>query len=471
MVMFDEAVVYVDIETSGASYKNSRIIEIAIIRVENNQIVDEYRTLVNPRTRLPNFITQITGITDDDLQGAPFFEEIAASVHAITQGAIFIAHNVQFDLSFIKRHMQECGYGFNPKLLCMVRLSRALYPYYKGHSLDKIVRRHSIKVENRHRAYGDATALKDFVAIAYKEHGAGMFNKAVARQLKTRTFPPRLDSADVDKLSKYSGVYIFENEEGQPIYIGKSINIRSRVLSHFRQASTHSKEMKLSRTTHKIRTIETGNELEALLLESKVIKELLPIFNKKLRRTRQQSVFMKSTNEQGYSIIELTNVDVSQLQDISSIYGVFNNKSRAKASLETILRTYQLCSKLLGLENAKEACFLYQLAKCKGACIGKESPSLYNARVEIALMRCKVEQWPYKSPILISIGNDSERAIVVDQWVVIGYLNSIADSAANFERNPGNFDIDTYRILRSFLFSAKKLISVKPISNEFLEAL
>lgn len=458
--MFDSPVVFIDIETNGGSYKTSQIIEIAAIRVEHGEIVQEFKSLVNPGTPIPYWITNLTGLTENDLVHAPSFEDVAYELEQILEGAIFAAHNVRFDYSFVKKQLEETGRKFNPQLFCTVRLSRALYPHHQGHSLAKILERHQIAVNSRHRAYDDARAIYDFTQLAYNEHGHTLFSEAVARQLKTKTLPPNLDESYLKNVQNKPGVYVFEDESGQPIYVGKSVNLRNRVLSHFSGDTKFSKEMKISQNTHKLRVIETGSELEALLLESQMIKELLPVYNKKLRRSRQQSVFRKNINEAGYITISVETTNLSEAENLDDIYGVYPNRMKAKTALENILKTYQLCSKLLGVEKTKNACFLYQLGKCRGACIGKETQESYNQRVEFALERSKIESWPYKSPIALRLPEG--KAIVIDRWVVQGYLEPVENEEPYFKRVQQAFDVDTYRILYSFIKKHKNSLVITP---------
>ena len=459
--MFDKPVVYVDIETSGSNWQRSHIIEIAAIRVEAGEVVDEYKTLLNPGTPLPFWITKLTGITDGDLVDAPFFEDIAHELKTVLDGAIFIAHNVRFDYSYIKRQLESSGYKYNPDLLCTVRLSRALYPQNKGHSLEKIIARHNIEVESRHRAYADTKAIMDFADLAYKEHGHEAFHQAVSKQLKTKSLPPNLDEAYMKDVKNTPGVYVFENEFGQAVYVGKSVNLRSRVLSHFNADNKFSKEMKISQNTHKLRVIETGDELEALLLESKMIKDLLPVHNRKLRRNKSHAVIVKNQNEQGYTTLSVETKDIAEFAEMERIYGVYTSQGKAKSALEDKRKTYGLCSKLLNLEGGKGACFMYQLGKCKGACVGKESAALYNTRIEIALNRSKMESWPYKSAVVINTGG--ERSIVVDKWIVVGYIQNVEEGEPYFKKIARSFEIDTYRILRSFIKTHAKSLSIMPV--------
>jgi DNA polymerase-3 subunit epsilon len=459
--MFNGPVVFIDIETNGGNSKKSSVIEIGAIRVEEGQIIDEYKTLVNPGSPLPYWITKITGITDADLTQAPYFDEIAYQLNKILEGATFIAHNVRFDYSFIKRQLEACGYSFKPKLLCTVRLSRALYPEAQGHSLEKVIARHGIKVNARHRAYDDAKAIMDFSNLAYQEHGEDKFRAAVVLQSRSQTIPPNLNPSAMKGVANKPGVYIFEDEAGRPLYVGKSKQLRTRLMSHFNQDIRNSKEMKLSQSVHNIRTIETKSELEALLSESKLVKELLPIHNRQLRRHSELSVVLKSTDEAGYSIAKVEAVRELTPEMLESVYGVYTSSKKAKSALDTKQRTYNLCPKLLGIERAKNACFLYQLGKCYGACIGKEPPERYNERLEIAMQRSRIESWPYGGPILISESVSSK--LVVDRWVITGRVNT-KNKISRFKPMPALFDIDSYRILRSYLASSAGKGSIKPYS-------
>lgn len=461
MDLYGEPVVYVDIETSGGSYARSKIIEIAAIRVEGGQVVREFKTLLNPGTAIPYWITKLTGITNGDVVDAPYFEDIAYELNDVLDNAIFIAHNVRFDYGYVKRQLEAQGSSYNPKLLCTVRLSRALYKEHKGHSLEKIIARHNLAVNGRHRAYDDAKAIKDFAELAYRQHGPAAFEQAISRQLKTRSLPPNLDQTAMADVKNKPGVYVFEDEQGNPMYVGKSVNIRNRVLSHFNQDTKITKEMKIAQSTHNVRTIETRNELEALLLESKMVKELMPLHNRQLRPQRKSSVLLKSQNEQGYTTLEVAEVALETLDDLTCIYGVYTTRSKARKALEDKRKTFDLCPKLLGLEKTGGACFMSQLGKCKGACAGREPAALYNARLEIALQRSKMDSWRYKSPVVISTGDGTH--IVVDKWIVLGYLDEVEEAEPVFRPVEKAFDIDTYRILRGYIKKHLGSLKIIPI--------
>lgn len=461
--MFQFPTVFVDIETTGGSFRNNRIIEVAVIRYENGEVVDEFQTLINPEVVIPYFITSITGIVDADVANAPRFAEIADRLEEIMDGAVFVAHNVRFDYSFLRHEFANVGIDFKPRLLCTVRLSRTLYAQQKGHSLKALIQRHGIEVKDRHRAQADAEAMLRFVQIAYREHGAEVFAEAVGEQFKTQSLPVHLESDKLQGISNKPGVYVFEDEAGNPVYVGKSVTLRKRIQSHFSSDIRASKEMKIAQNTHNVRVVETDNELEALLLESQMVKQLLPVYNRQLRRTSAQAVIIKELNDDGYFTLSHQIADISTMDDLSPVYGVFQTRMKAKNKLDDIAKTYQLCPKLLGLEKPAKSCFWYQLGKCKGACIGKEPAKLYNLRCEFAMERSKIDSWPYKSPIAIRFGQ-AAKSLVVDQWMVRGYLHEDTEQPT-FESIASQFDIDTYRILKRFIGSPKARTHISPVNG------
>jgi DNA polymerase III subunit epsilon len=471
--MFSEPVVFVDIETTGGSYRTSQIIEFAAIRVENGEITEKFSTLINPGSPIPGHITRLTGITTANVEYAPYFVEVAEQIHSIMNGAIFIAHHVRFDYSFLKRQLGVCNINFNPRMLCSVRISRALYPLDKGHGLEAIIKRFNIQTVNRHRAYDDAEAIWKFLQIAFKEHGSEKFEQAVNKQLKTRTLPPNLDVSAFNSLPNSVGVYTFLDSRGAPIYIGKSVSIRKRVMSHFAQDTEIDKEMKLSLRTHSITHIETASELEALLLESRMVKERLPLYNQQLRRIRKMYALRTVTNSDGFRSIEIDYVNHEDISPDKSIYGVYSSKMKARRSLEDIQKTYDLCPKLLGIEKASRECFKYQLGKCKGACNSHEAPDGYNLRFEIAFEKTKLDKWPYSSPIIISHINvpGEEKTLVIDNWNVIGELKSQEGCDPHYKAWKSAFDIDTYRIIKSYVQRKSGNIKLQPISYGELESM
>ena len=142
----------VDLETTGGLAKRDKITEIGIVLFDGKEVLETYQTLVNPGRSIPPEITRITNITNDMVADAPYFYEVAKRVVELTEGAIFVAHNVRFDYSFLKEEFASLGYTFTKRQLCTVRLSRKAFPGLKSYSLGNLIKHFKIEVSARHRA-------------------------------------------------------------------------------------------------------------------------------------------------------------------------------------------------------------------------------------------------------------------------------------------------------------------------------
>ena len=463
--LLDEPYVCVDVETDGMNYTHGHVIEVAAIRVEHGEIVREFTTLINPGVSIPYFITNLTGITTNDVQDAPAFGDIADELTDILDGATFVAHNVRFDYSFLKQEFRRVGIDFEPKQLCTVKLSRKLYPDQSSHKLSSLIERHGFVYSARHRAYDDAHVLWQFLTLTQQQFAHQALNEAISYQIKRPSLPKHLDMDSITNLPTGHGVYMFDDEKGMPLYIGKSVNIRRRVLSHFTRDSEEYREFKIAQSVHAIRFESTGGELEALLREAHLIKTEQPLYNRRLRRVRMLTALRQQINSDGYiSIVsdQLTEVKPDQFDTILALY---DKRGAAKTSLLTIIKTFDLCPKLCGIEKAKGACFSYQLGRCKGACIGKESSDSYNRRVLLAFEHKRIQSWPYDGPVVVretQSGGAGSNGFIVDQWSIIGKIFQEEDFEPVVTRYEAVFDYDAYKILRSFMTQRGANIQVSP---------
>lgn len=469
---FQAPLVFVDIETNGLNHVRGRIIEVAAIRVENGRVVRKFTSLIDPESELPHYITNLTGITSGDLAGAPAFHQIATDLQEVLSGAIFVAHNVRFDYSFLKQEFGRLGINFLPKQLCTVKLSRALHPHQRGHKLQNLIDRHGFTVSARHRAYDDAAVLWQFVQYLAKNFSPEQIEAAIANQIRQPALPKSLDPELVRDLPETSGVYIFEDAAGQALYVGKSVNIKKRVLSHFGRDHAESKEFKISQSIKSISVRQTPGELSALLLESRLVKELQPIFNRQLRRVQKLVLIREIVNSEGYATVQMEEANEIDPADAVSILAVYNHRGKARDALESNIRLFDLCPKLMGLEKSKTACFLYQLKKCRGACIGHESAEAYNRRLRLAFERQRIKAWPYGGPVLVEEGAEADRhGIVIDQWCVLGEVKQEEYCEPVLTPRTKHFDMDTYKILNSFLNTKLNKLSIKRIPYEQLHIL
>lgn len=171
--------VILDLETTGATPSYHRITEIALICFECGVETERWQTLVNPGVSIPSFISRLTGITNDMVRDAPAFEDIAPVLHGYLDRAILAAHNVRFDYGFLKNEYRRLGAVLRQKVMCTVKLSRALYPHHEGHGLDAIMARHGLACLTRHRAMGDVELVVDYMEFAKRDLGEAAVLDAV----------------------------------------------------------------------------------------------------------------------------------------------------------------------------------------------------------------------------------------------------------------------------------------------------
>ncbi|HZI01998.1 MAG TPA: exonuclease domain-containing protein, partial [Flavisolibacter sp.] len=210
----------VDIETTGSYAAGNGIIEIAVRVFDGTQVIEQFETLINPGQRIPRYIQAFTGITNEMVEDAPYFEEVAEKLFTILQGNIFVAHNVNFDYSFVKNHLQLYGYTLNTKKLCTVRLSRQIFPGYPSYSLGNLCHSIGIQLENRHRAGGDADATVTLFRLLLQHDKKEVINTSLKRNSKEQTLPPNVPKAHFDALPSSPGVYYFHDSKGVVVYVG-----------------------------------------------------------------------------------------------------------------------------------------------------------------------------------------------------------------------------------------------------------
>jgi DNA polymerase-3 subunit epsilon len=462
MTSFPEAFCIVDTETTGMRAAFSRITDIAIIRVEKGKVVKRYETLINPGVSLPPYIKRITGLTDEDIAGAPSFEEVALEIEGILKGAVFVAHNVAFDYSFLQSEFRRIGIGWAAPKLCSVSLSRALFPEHKKHNLDAIIERHGITCDTRHRAMPDAEAVLSFFMSLQKKVARKKLEDAVYRVLD-RYSPKNA----LEELPDSAGVYFFYGKQEELLYVGKSKHVRTRVRSHFRTKTDGSG--RLGEETDRIETMRTSGELSALILEASLIKKESPAYNKALRKRKKLVIAKLVPNEDGYLTVYLEYVE--KLTPDDSVSSVWRTMSQAKQRLEKLAETHKLCPKLLHLDASLHSCFNYQLRKCDGACKGKVPPQEYNERVREAFAKRKMRTWPYGGAVLIR-EEESESAgtvFIVDNWTLRHAYRYDGAAYEPFLQDLSSasalFDYDTYKILVRYMLDPSNKRNMRVLSG------
>ncbi len=463
----------VDLETTGTSAVYDRIIEVGVLRISKGELVETFSTLVDPERPISYYIERLTGIGDKDVRGAPVFRDIRDRLFELLDGAVLVAHNARFDYGFLKREFERENIDFSAKCLCTARLSRMLFPEHRRHNLDSIIERFNIDCVNRHRAFDDAAVLWEFIRRAKAIVEEERLKEAIAAILKTPTLPPLLPESVVAGLPEACGVYIFYGQAGEPLYVGKSVNIRSRVLSHFLNDRHSVKEMALCRQVADLKVIRTSGELGALLRETALIKELSPLFNRKPAARRKLTAARKAVDDQGYTTVLLEPLDACAVDDIRDIVGVFKSKRQARDTLWSAVREYGLCPKKLNLEKGDGACSYMQLAKCRGACVSAESAVSYNLRALGAFEATRLDSWPFSGPVLIEekdIAGGAGEVFAIDQWKLLAWYTYDECGVRHLHNGECVFDYEQYRVFQAYINDGRRRAGIRRITHEELGA-
>lgn len=455
----------VDIETTGGNAVEHRIIEIAIFIHDGNAIVDSYQSLVNPGKKIPPFITSLTGIDDDMVADAPCFEDIADEVLKFTEDKIFVAHNVNFDYSFVRKEFATLNIDFVRKKLCTVRLSRKLIPGMKSYSLGNLCTARNIIIEDRHRAHGDAEATaKLLTQLLAKENAAEVLTAFASNRSKEMRIPPHLALEVFEKLPTCEGVYFFHDQQGKVIYVGKAINIKDRVKQHFLGA-THTKNRNMFlNSIHDVSYKVTGNELIALLLENEAIKKHYPKYNISNKNFILNFGLYKYTDQLGF-----TRIAISKVGKHDKPFVGFSTNAEAMNHVLAKVHEHGLCLRLCGVINGKVKCsYQNPYGTVCEVCQGNADVELYNQKIIEAF-----EGLGQQSTFLIkTAGRDrqEEGFVMVEQGRFLGYGfvgldNEVSDlQDLKSYLNPCYDTQDSQGIIKSFL-KKSKLITEQPIKT------
>ena len=495
--------VFVDLETTGTSAARERITEVGIVSVDfdgDSVRVQEWSSLVNPQRPIPSEIQWLTGITNAMVRDAPTFAELADTLLERLRDAVFIAHNARFDYGFLKAEFARLGIPWRATTLCTVRLSRLIDPDRSPHTLDAVAARYGLDGEQRHRALGDARVLWRFLQALAARRPPAEIEQAVGALLRASSTPPMLPPDALDGIPDTPGVYLFYGLNAHPIYIGKSLTLRSRVMAHFSADHANAQDARLSQQVCRIEWEETAGDVGALLREAELVKTRLPAHNIALRRHAGQVLLRLTGNRPRF--VPAAQVEPDALPEH---HGPFGSRAAGRAHLLALAREHRLCLKTLGLERAASKarkapvgrsappaddapgqllaaastgpttapqetqqatqqaaspapCFAYQVRRCAGACVGEEPADAHAQRVETLLEPLRIARWPYDAAVaLIERRADGlrEQLHVFDRWCWLGSVatldaaHSLAAAAA-----PRCFDADIYRIARAALARA-----------------
>jgi DNA polymerase-3 subunit epsilon len=462
-----DALVFVDLETTGANFANDRIIEIGLIEVDRDG-VREWSTLVDPGRPVPPFITGLTGIDTAMVAAAPTFAQVAPALVEKLRGRLFVAHNARFDYGFLKHEFRRAGIDFRATSLCTVKLSRALFPGHRRHNLDTLVERYGVAIPagERHRALGDARVLWDLWRHWHTLLPGETIREAVERITGRPELPPQLDPALLDDLPEAPGAYAVFGQDGVLLTAKRAANLRQQVFAHFAPAR---RDSALVRDAWRIEWREAAGEFGARLRELEL--------NAARRRPPEElyswRLVRHGDGDFRPELVHAGEIDFTRTDDL---FGLYHGRREAIQALRKLAEAHRLCHHFTGLGNGRagEACVAYRQRGCRGACVGKEPVSLHSARLMAALAKHRIRPWPYSGPIALVERDEfgmREDAHVINDW---GYLGTASDETtlrALFEEAAGRgtadgspcFDPDIYRIVVKCLQEGRLRVVSPPL--------
>lgn len=370
----------VDIETTGGHAAGNSITEIAIHLTDGERVVEAFESLVNPQQPIPRYIQALTGISQEMVEKAPAFEDLARKVYEMLQGNIFVAHNVNFDYSFVKHQLQSCGYSLQAQKLCTVQLSRKIVPGLHSYSLGTLCRCLQIPVNRRHRAGGDAAATAKLLELLISKDVEGHLASYLRKRSPAAFLPMHLPQEALDGLPHAPGVYYFHDRKGKIIYVGKARDLKKRVSSHFTNNNASRQRQEFLRNIYNLSFEVCATELMALILESIEIRRCWPAYNRSQKHFQPSYGLYCFEDQNGYMRLAIE----KRKKHLSALF-TFHLLVEGHALLRRLVRDFDLCPRLCFLQKDHVPCTGTQEYACKGACEQKESPGDYNRRVKEAM--------------------------------------------------------------------------------------
>ncbi len=372
----------VDIETTGGHASAHGITEVAIVIHNGTEVVNRYQTLVNPCAPIPVYIQALTGINNQMVQNAPVFADVAADIFALLNGHVFVAHNVNFDYSFIHHHLQKAGFDLQCNKLCTVRLGRKIFPGLPSYSLGKFCRQMGIDNHSRHRAMGDADATALLFGMMLQNDKDGHITGSLKQKSKEHSLPPNLPQTQVAGLPDAPGVYYFHDQKGKIIYVGKAKSLKKRVKSHFTNNRADQQKQEFLRNIHQISHQTCGTELLAFILEAVEIKRLWPKYNRAQKHYEYTYGLYQFEDQRGYQRLAIDkwtkySAPLYTCSSITEGYNLLNN----------LIAAFDLCPKLCFVQRNDQPCPRNRTKPC--ACQNTETILRYNKRVANATSHLK----------------------------------------------------------------------------------
>ncbi len=439
---------FLDVETTGADPREDRITELGVVLVDDGVEIEEWTTLVNPGREIPHGIQTLTGITGEMTARAPGFSEVSLDLAARLEDRLLVAHNARFDYAFLRHEFRRVGIPFEARVLCTVRLSRALFPEQRHHNLDALIERFGLSCETRHRALPDARVLVELARALSAQLPAATLLATCERLTLRPHLPAGLDAALLEDLPDAPGVYLLYDPQGAALFAGRAGNLRTQVLAHWGEKGPRARELRVALQSGALEWSTSAGPLGAALRQLRLIESLAPRPN---RPPRSRSEAWALHWDPAGEAVELVDLQATGHR-ATDLFGPFRSQRDALAALRGLSREHALCPQALGLEPGRGACSAYALNQCHGVCSGKETRAAHTLRLAQALARLRLAAWPFPGPIAIveedPLGLRRELH-VADDW---RYLGSAGEPAQAHElvaetRHLPAFDVDIFRIL------------------------
>jgi len=420
-----------DVESTGGSPKRERIIEIAIIKTDGKKILDSYQSLVNPEKIIPPFVCKLTGISNEMVETAPTFEEIASQIKDFTENCILVAHNAFFDYGFLKSEFKYVGEYYQRQRLCTVKFAQRIVPDLPGYSLTKLTDHFGIVNESVHRAYGDTLATTHLFHKLLQLSDGELLDQLLRRNYVNHLDDVKIPEEQIETLPDETGLLNFHNNKKELIYTTRASDVYQRMtdMLFYYKKETHKGNMLRNATS--ISYNHTGSELLAQLLEIETINKNKPSFNRKSYSLNYVTKLEVVRNKFGYDELKIVR---KQKVEKSGYY--FANRYEAESVLGKLIRKNKLCPAYAGqAQNKNNSCDFFKNKLCNGACQHKEEPAEYNKRVKAAL---RWFNYKHKSFILLDEGPKHKQKVLflIENNRCLGY--TIVDVEENF--NIDNID-------------------------------
>lgn len=333
----------VDVETTGGFASSHRMTEIGIAITNGQEILETYHTLLHPGMAIPGYITALTGIDKDTVAGAPTFIEVAARIDELLADAVFVAHNVNFDYSFIRHEMAIAGRDFRRRKLCTARYARSLIADQQGFSLKKLAARFNITNEQPHRALSDALTAAQILHRLLQMDANGLVQKKISTLEREVKLPVYMPPEQYHNLPNSPGVYFMYGANAKPIYIGKAKKLKQRITTHFLAAGTARTQVFMNHVVN-LKTEPMGSELMALLREDVEIRKYWPPYNSAQKQANKAHFVLSYVDQQGAIRLAL-----KQGKSVRGAQKVFYSKREAEIWLAENAERHNLFKEWLGL--------------------------------------------------------------------------------------------------------------------------